>query len=304
LFSIPLVPSKNSDRILPDKETNIIGKEKQMQEHKSKVSRRDFLAESSLVLGAVVLCGCSRGSMRQTEKGAETGNDYYVPRQKKILEDFDGLRKHTKPILASSYGAEFAGVIDTNARKEFESVIPQIPYVGGDENELTQEIIQSAMALALYRAMKNNGKTADEAGELLYQTVEAMVASYPKLLTRTVGFYQMSVFRRRKTRRAALESQKRIYPSNWVFNYVEGDGKDFDWGVDYTECGIVKFFHAQGAAELTPYMCLADFPMSEAFGMGLARTTTIAEGAEKCNFRFKRGRETQKGWPPSFLKSA
>jgi hypothetical protein len=112
----------------------------------------------------------------------------------------------------------------------------------------------------------------------------------------------MSAFGQRKNRRAALESQKRLYPENWVFNFVEGAGQNFDWGIDYTECGIVKFFQAQSADELAPYMCLADYPMSKAFGMGLVRTTTLAGGAAKCDFRFKRGRETQDGWPPSFLK--
>ena len=51
--------------------------------------------------------------------------------------------------------------------------------------------------------------------------------------------------------------------------FVEGDGDDFDWGMDYTECGIVKFLRAQGAGDLAPYFCLADFPMSDAFGLGL-----------------------------------
>ena len=41
-------------------------------------------------------------------------------------------------------------------------------------------------------------------------------------------------------------------------------------------------------------MCLADYPISEALGTGLIRKTTIAEGAERCDFRFKRGRETRR----------
>jgi len=56
---------------------------------------------------------------------------------------------------------------------------------------------------------------------------------------------------------------------------------------------VVKFFHCQGADELVPYMCRLDYAMSKAMGMGLVRTTTLAEGGEKCDFRFKRGRETK-----------
>jgi hypothetical protein len=83
----------------------------------------------------------------------------------------------------------------------------------------------------------------------------------------------------------------------WVWSFVEGDGAEFDFGTDITECAIKKFLCAQGADELTPYLCRIDFAVSRAFGMGLSRTMTIAEGGEKCDFRYKRGRETKQGWP-------
>jgi len=91
-----------------------------------------------------------------------------------------------------------------------------------------------------------------------------------------------------------------------VCTFVEGDGETFDYGLDVTECGICKFYHAQGADELAPYMCLSDYVVSRAFGRGLVRYKTIAEGAEVCDFRYKQGRETfvyplRNGWPPKFM---
>jgi hypothetical protein len=94
----------------------------------------------------------------------------------------------------------------------------------------------------------------------------------------------------------ATESQKRLYPDDWVWRFVEGNGREFDYGIDVTECGAFKFFHTQGADELLPYMCRLDFAISEAMGMGLARTMTLAEGGEKCDYRFKRGRKTTQDW--------
>jgi len=92
-------------------------------------------------------------------------------------------------------------------------------------------------------------------------------------------------------------------PSDWLCDwqpsFVEGTGRGFDYVTDMTECAIVKFLHTQDADELTPYLCRVDFAVSRAFGMGLVRTTTIAEGGEKCDFRYKRGRETAPGWPGS-----
>ena len=99
-------------------------------------------------------------------------------------------------------------------------------------------------------------------------------------------------------KKEAKRSQKRQYPEDFVFNYVEGDGKEFDFGMDFTECAVCKFFHSQGADEFTPFVCLYDFPVSRLTNSGLVRTMTLAEGAEKCTFRYKRGREVIQGWHP------
>ena len=71
-------------------------------------------------------------------------------------------------------------------------------------------------------------------------------------------------------RAQAARSQERQYPGDWVFTFVEGDGQEFDYGLDFTECGICKYYHAQGADELTPYLCLMDGVVSKSFGLGLA----------------------------------
>jgi hypothetical protein len=51
------------------------------------------------------------------------------------------------------------------------------------------------------------------------------------------------------------------------------------------------------APELSPYLCPVDILYSEALGWGLTRTMTLAEGAEKCDFRFKQGGATKVAVP-------
>ena len=79
--------------------------------------------------------------------------------------------------------------------------------------------------------------------------------------------------------------------------YVQCDGPDFDWGIDYTECATCKFLSAQGAPELAPYVCAVDKVASEMLGWGLTRTMTIADGFDKCDFRFKKGGKTRLATP-------
>ena len=94
----------------------------------------------------------------------------------------------------------------------------------------------------------------------------------------------------------AAASQKRLFPGDWVGQAVPGDGKTFDVGYDYTECGAVKYFKAQGVPEVAPYFCLNDFLASKAQGTGLVRQGTLAQGAARCDFRYKRDRPVTQDW--------
>lgn len=86
----------------------------------------------------------------------------------------------------------------------------------------------------------------------------------------------------------ALESEKRKYSENFVYEFVEGEGKDFDFGLDYKECAICKFFHEKNADEFVPYMWASDIAESKYGGLGLQRTETLAEGGNECDFRYKK----------------
>jgi len=215
-------------------------------------------------------------------------NDYYISRKRLLMWGFDWAARRIRHIGVRCYGAQTTDTLTAEARREYESLIPQLPYIGGRRNPHTRLIIAAAMFLALYRTLKRHGEPVEEIGELVHQGVETFFGMFPRFLLRLYGGLN---FTRRTLRRAqvnALESQKREYPGAWVYTVVEGDGEAYDWGVDQVECGICKFFANQDAEEFVPYVCALDFIASDYLGWGLVRTTTLAEGGEWCDFRFKR----------------
>ena len=129
-----------------------------------------------------------------------------------------------------------------------------------------------------------------------------MFNRYPAFLRSLMGRLQFSKFMLRKTQQAARRSQERKYAGDWVYEVVVGDGQPFNFGIDYTECAIVKFMNAQDANELTPYLCNTDYVVSKMTATGLRRTMTLAWGCEKCDFRYLKGEETQDVWPPKFVE--
>ena len=90
----------------------------------------------------------------------------------------------------------------------------------------------------------------------------------------------------------AAESKEKKYENDWVLDVLPG-GEGFDLGYDYLECGACKLCRDEGCYELAQYLCRLDFVLADMMGMELKRTTTIAEGGERCDFRYsrKRGRK-------------
>jgi hypothetical protein len=229
---------------------------------------------------------------------------YYLVRKQQLMRDFNQEMKCAAQVLAVRYGPNVVDSIIQQTRQEFEALLFHLPYIGGEENPMTDNLVQSAWYLAIYRVLISYGKTAEEAGEVCYLMTEQALCNASKLLMRISGKIKFNRITLGQLQQHAARSQQREYPGDWVYEYVDGDGQTFDYGVNYTECGICKFFHAQGADEFSSYVCLLDYPASQASGTGMRRTTTLAEGASMCDLRFKDGREVQGAWPPQFAAHA
>jgi len=220
--------------------------------------------------------------------------NYYTSQKTKLMKDFERASSWYRPHLAERYGQKVADVVKNMARSEYESLIPHIPYIGGAKVHMTSDLLESVLQLAYLRVLRADGRTAEESRDIVLQAMKTRLAQYPRLLLRLLGWWAFSKSSIGQLQRQSRESHKREYPDGFVFDVVIGDGKEFDWGLDFKECGICKFYQAQNAAEFLPLVCPLDYVLSDAFGYGLVRTKTLAEGDDSCNPRMKRGRPT--GW--------
>jgi hypothetical protein len=143
------------------------------------------------------------------------------------------------------------------------------------------------------------GASAEETGRVLYDTEVAQSGEKAPPIPPDQVLSRTELMERRRER--ALRSQEREFDWDWVYEFVEGDGETFDYGYDFVECATAKFYHSQGADEFLPFYCFLDFPKCESIGLGLTRTMTLAEGFDRCDFRFKEGAKAGQRWPPAFL---
>jgi hypothetical protein len=221
-----------------------------------------------------------------------TAQDFYTNQTTKLLRDFDRMIQKVKRPITARYGDERSAEMIALVREEYRQLIPKLPYVGG-EHPFTQFVISSGWFLAFFRVMQAQGEQVRDTGELAYLLSRIYLERVPGFAGRLLGYMSFSPGYLTKLRRRAEASQKHPYPRGYVYSFVEGDGVNFDYGVDYHQCATWALFQEQGAAELTPYLCACDYLYSEMLGWGLTRTTTLGEGGKVCDFRFKRGGSTK-----------
>jgi hypothetical protein len=226
--------------------------------------------------------------------------DYYLSRKSELVESFEEEAKRWYPILSEYYGDKFAEIVILEANHRYEVLIPKTPYIGGEENHLTNSLIGSIECLAFYQAMKARGKTAVDTGKVLYDAIAKRFDEPIPEIPLSKILSEEQLIKRRKER--AERSQRREYELDFVYEFVEGDGEAFDYGYNFIECATQKFYIAQGADEFLPFYCFLDFPKSKLYGLGLFRTCTLAESCGVCDFRFTAGMDCEEEWPPSFLQ--
>jgi hypothetical protein len=163
-------------------------------------------------------------------------------------------------------------------------MIPAIPYIGG-EDYLVESFFGSVRCLALYQAMKKKNINAAITGRILYEAILSQTGD-PQPSVPPSELLTPDQLTERRKRRARL-SQGRLYPGGYVFEYIQGDGVEFDYGYDFTECAAQKFYHIYDADEFLPYYCQLDFAYATLYQPGFSRIMTLAKGDPLCNHRFK-----------------
>jgi len=218
---------------------------------------------------------------------------YYSARKEKLLKDFDSTVVLIKALLVARYGQEFTSTLQREVRQEYEKLIPEIPYIKGSRARLLNSfLLITAQELAAYKAMKKHGKPPGEAWELCHEALRFRMAEIPRWKRWLLRRFMFSRLVRKIVARRARQQQK-VQFGDFEIEYIMGEGDEFDFGVNYLQCGNYNFVKRNGGEAFAPYVCMSDIVLSEAMGWGLIRTQTLADGCPHCDFRFEKGAATQ-----------
>lgn len=215
---------------------------------------------------------------------------YYAARAPQIVADFrDSLR------LAAPTFARVAPELDLDAlwpeiAVQLDDVIAALPWVGGDGGRMTGYFEQNAGVIALGRVLIAQGLAKPTVAHLLQRTFLTRLGAMDREARAALGRAFMSPASLEQLRRLAEQSRTRENPGDFVYTFVEAgqeSGEEFDFGLNYQECGFCKLCGTTGDTDILPMICGMDEESYALRGVRLTRTQTLASGATHCNFRYR-----------------
>jgi hypothetical protein len=197
------------------------------------------------------------------------------PERLDLLARFDRHADHLREVIARFADAGDVDALAAEAREAFAALEPEVPYADRPDHVMFGAAFGVYRFLAMWQAARSRGYDVHAVGRAICGTpVPARpLASGPALA---------------KLRADAEASGRKAAANEFVFEFVEGDGET-DWGMNVTSCAVCHAYGRHDAMDLVPYLCAIDDVDSTAGDHGLRRTGTIALGAQRCDFRFKRG---------------
>ena len=170
---------------------------------------------------------------------------------------------------------------------EFEIVLAQMPYVGGDASRMSDFFMRLMGFMAIGRVLRRHGVALPVIGDIERESYKVQLLTVPEAERLASGRQFMSPENQALLREQAVKSHAEEYPEDFVYDFVEpGPGDSFDFGINYKACGFCKFAARHGDQEILPHICGLDFEAYATRGIQLERTQTLAGGASHCNFRF------------------
>jgi len=255
------------------------------------MKRRDFIKAAGI--SCLGLCCNSFTAPAQsgvTEAGARAaaspaGRTYNT---QELLKKYDDQAQWRRQLYLPVFDeAVIDGILD-EMRNSYTEVIPGIPFIGKNNYHL-QWVIPNAEKLADYLVAKKYGVTIEQFSSMhLAQASKDLYDTYSEEQRRQIGKSQFGLISELMMRMIAFRSQLKLFKDDYLLTYLKGDGQQFDWGLDYTQCTNIILYEKYGAGDLVyPLICNIDYVAGAALYTGYHRTKTLVLGDSMCDMRWK-----------------
>src|SRR4051812_16327 len=125
---------------------------------------------------------------------------------------------------------------------EFETVLTQMPYVGGAASRMSDFFMRLMGFMAISRVLRRHGVPLPVIGDIERETLKAQMLTMPEAERLATGRQFMSPENQALLREQAAKSHRQEFPEDFVYDFVAPSPDDtFEFGINYKACGFCKF---------------------------------------------------------------
>ena len=201
------------------------------------------------------------------------------------------FKKYFRQSIQTNY-PQHSRILLENIEKEFASIHTDVDFAATSKNPIDRRLEFTAYFLALIKVLDLHGEAFEKIRLVSLEVVteyvrpkngvQRVLKRLPVKLLKT-GLMQWLV--KLLDRKFSVKG----HPDGFRAKIITDKNETFGlgYGIDILECGICKLFKKHKYEQYAKILCEVDEITSGLAGLELVRTGTIANGAIKCDFRFK-----------------
>ena len=183
--------------------------------------------------------------------------------------------------------------IIADTERHFNNISPDIQFARTSSNPIDRRLDFCGYFLALIITLDERGESFDNIRKICLEIVTEYVRPKNKmqqllkrLPPKLFNSWLAGIFIKSFHKRTSTNSN----PDGFIANIITDKEETFGlgYGIDILECGICKLFKKHHCEKYAAILCEVDEMTSAMAGLQLVRQGTIANGAKKCDFRFKK----------------
>jgi hypothetical protein len=197
-----------------------------------------------------------------------------------------------KRSIRQNYPLEYEAII-SETNQHYNSISADTVFAKTSGNPLDNRLDFCAYYLALIKTLDKRAESFENIRKICLEiTIE-----YVKPKNKIHGFFKQLLPKLTNTwvGKKLIKSFHKIVstnqnPEGFVAHIITDKSETYGlgYGFDIIECGICKLFAKHNYTYYASILCEVDEITSGLAGLKLIRTGTIANGAQKCDFRFQR----------------
>lgn len=181
----------------------------------------------------------------------------------------------------------------SETERHYAHISADTQFAATSSNPIDRRIDFSAYFLALVKALDAHGASFEDIRTVCLEIATAYVQPRsrlqawlkrlpPKLIGTWVGRWAVGKLKQKFSHKG--------HPEGFLVEVLTDprETHGLGYGINILECGICKLYHKHRYDRYAPILCEVDEVTSALAGLELFRTSTIANGATHCDFRWKR----------------